>query len=270
MAIKYKPATSHVKYLLSGSNSLVMHESTAVQKAKNNTAVGVVNCMNSGYVFKLDKSNGGAWLISELAKPMEPKSAEIQQRLSRDAEGIQHSLGTIIGLDGPVKIAELRNLQDFKLESATRSNEFESIVVKFSRTGRKPFDTIIQCEYTFDPNEKWLPTKWVETGTSAKASGVVVGKRSVTISDNTIEVSTEHTQRLVAPFADNTTRTGVFKAEYGVAIPESEFTLSAFGLPEPSGYKPPTTPLYMWLLLAAGVCAIVAIAFRLLARRRAA
>lgn len=54
------------------------------------------------------------------------------------------------------------------------------------------------------------------------------------------------------------------------SVPESEFTLTAFGLPEPPEFQPKPTPLYVWLLLAAGVCAVVAIGFRLLARRRAA
>jgi hypothetical protein len=50
---------------------------------------------------------------------------------------------------------------------------------------------------------------------------------------------------------------------------EKEFTLSAFGLPEPAGItweKP--TPRFVWVLLAAAICAVLAVAFRYLARRR--
>lgn len=63
-----------------------------------------------------------------------------------------------------------------------------------------------------------------------------------------------------------------YKAEYEWEIndhvPNSEFTLTTFGLPEPVGVtweKP--TPWYLWFLAAAGVCFVLAIFFRYLSRR---
>lgn len=53
-------------------------------------------------------------------------------------------------------------------------------------------------------------------------------------------------------------------------VPDSEFTLSAFGLPEPAGMeavKKPV-PMYLWILLAAAVCGVLAFAFRYLAERK--
>lgn len=54
------------------------------------------------------------------------------------------------------------------------------------------------------------------------------------------------------------------------SVPESEFTLSAFGLPEPGGAEPvkKPIPMYVWILMAAGACGAMAFTFRLLARRR--
>ncbi|MEJ5277359.1 MAG: hypothetical protein WHU94_15750 [Thermogemmata sp.] len=50
--------------------------------------------------------------------------------------------------------------------------------------------------------------------------------------------------------------------------PEWEFTLSAFGLPEPVGVVwERRTPVYVWLLVAAGVLLTLAVFFRWLARR---
>lgn len=50
--------------------------------------------------------------------------------------------------------------------------------------------------------------------------------------------------------------------------PEKEFTLSAFGLPEPIGSEFKTsTPVYVWFLVSAGVLLLAAIAFRLVLRR---
>lgn len=63
-----------------------------------------------------------------------------------------------------------------------------------------------------------------------------------------------------------------YKAEYEWEIndhvPNSEFTLTTFGLPEPVGVtweKP--TPWYLWFLAAAGGCFVLAILFRYLSRR---
>lgn len=51
-------------------------------------------------------------------------------------------------------------------------------------------------------------------------------------------------------------------------VPDSEFTLTAFGLPEPVGVtweKP--TPWYLWFLAAAGGCFVLTVLFRYLSRR---
>lgn len=66
----------------------------------------------------------------------------------------------------------------------------------------------------------------------------------------------------------STTRTD-YEWEVNNSVPDSEFTLSAFGLPEPGGaelVKKPM-PIYLWILIGAGVCAVLALGFRYLARR---
>jgi hypothetical protein len=50
-------------------------------------------------------------------------------------------------------------------------------------------------------------------------------------------------------------------------VPSADFTLSAFGLPEPAGSPAKSMPTYVWLLLAAGACAALACGLRHLARR---
>jgi hypothetical protein len=59
-----------------------------------------------------------------------------------------------------------------------------------------------------------------------------------------------------------------YEWEVNDSVPDSEFTLSAFGLPEPAGetVKKPI-PFYVWILIGAGVCAALALGFRYLARR---
>jgi hypothetical protein len=59
-----------------------------------------------------------------------------------------------------------------------------------------------------------------------------------------------------------------YDLEVNDRVPDSEFTLSAFGLPEPEGetVKKPI-PLYVWIFIGAGVCVMLALGFRYLARR---
>lgn len=65
------------------------------------------------------------------------------------------------------------------------------------------------------------------------------------------------------------TETINYEIEFNEEVPNDEFTLSAFGLPEPAGMEPvrKPIPLYVWILIAAGVCGVVALVFRHLARR---
>lgn len=51
-------------------------------------------------------------------------------------------------------------------------------------------------------------------------------------------------------------------------VPESDFTLSAFGLPEPPGVRRPRKYLFLWFAIAGTVCLSVASMWRRLRQRR--
>ncbi len=62
-----------------------------------------------------------------------------------------------------------------------------------------------------------------------------------------------------------------YEWEVNDSVPDTEFTLSAFGLPEPVGNTNPVpapSRWYLWVLAAAGACAALAVGFRLLGRRK--
>jgi hypothetical protein len=64
---------------------------------------------------------------------------------------------------------------------------------------------------------------------------------------------------------------GKYKTWIQTDLPEQEFSLTAYGLPEPVGVKwDQRTPRYVWFLIAAGAFAALALGFRHLSRRRAA
>jgi hypothetical protein len=71
------------------------------------------------------------------------------------------------------------------------------------------------------------------------------------------------------------TRTSLYEIDEYQPLPgvdEAEFTLTAFGLPEPVGMEPEEKPgrRYVWFLAAAAAFGLLTVGFRYLARRRAA
>jgi hypothetical protein len=60
-----------------------------------------------------------------------------------------------------------------------------------------------------------------------------------------------------------------YKVEFDTNVPDEKFRLSYYGLPEPVGvtWKKPV-PKYLWFLLGAGACVVVATLLRYAARRR--
>ena len=60
-----------------------------------------------------------------------------------------------------------------------------------------------------------------------------------------------------------------YDVSYNQAIPDEQFRLSHYGLPEPVGVEwERGTPVYVWLFLAAGVLGLLALGLRWLAHRR--
>jgi hypothetical protein len=64
------------------------------------------------------------------------------------------------------------------------------------------------------------------------------------------------------------TVTREYEYKFNDRLPTTDFTLTAYGLPEPHGvkwHKP--TPVFVWILLAAGICGLLAVMLRWLGGR---
>lgn len=72
------------------------------------------------------------------------------------------------------------------------------------------------------------------------------------------------------PKQENVISTTDYEWEINDHVPNEEFTLSAFGLPEPGSdtVVKKSMPTYVWIFLCAAVCALLAIGLRYAARRR--
>ncbi len=118
----------------------------------------------------------------------------------------------------------------------------------------------------FDRKGNWRITKYEYKLPAAMGGGLVSGTVQYRTQDGLID-RIEQTSNLSKKYQDKTvisTDSIDFRD-----IPEREFSLSAYGLPEPEGVtleKP--TPVYVWILAAAGGLGVLAWLFRWLARRR--
>ncbi|MHB1425177.1 MAG: hypothetical protein ACYC3I_18555 [Gemmataceae bacterium] len=132
-----------------------------------------------------------------------------------------------------------------------------------------------------DPSRCWCIRKDNHSSVESRRKGLNL-ERQVEIACETIEhpsgfpilKSVKEHFKSIAHQSDVTRRfERAFENDYNLevndSIPDSEFTLSAFGLPEPAGTEPvkKPIPMYVWILVAAGVCVALALSFRYLAHR---
>jgi hypothetical protein len=131
-----------------------------------------------------------------------------------------------------------------------------------------------------DPSRCWCIRR-LKSSAESTTRGERVSKTELEFECETIDhpsgfpilkARTDHYKRF--DYKTKRTNEGTTKTDYELevndSLPDSEFTLSAFNLPEPAGMEPvkKPIPMYVWILIAAGVCGVMAIAFRYLARRR--
>ncbi len=221
------------------------------------------------YLFKSVTMNG------ETPSPHDQRLFDTLPKLKRRPFQDAGSVSVLL-VNGKFGPGELRNIPGFNLLSATERDGGRKLVVEFSYT---PLDAkgvaggeVSRCSVVYDLDRYGVPVEQTER---CLRRGTLMESRK-----------TYDVERAGAEFVIRTsykaTYTSDGKVTYGRssdtrtvvklgALPETEFTLSAFGLPEPVGVtweKP--TPLYVWLLAAAGGCAVLALLLRLPVRRRQA
>jgi hypothetical protein len=132
----------------------------------------------------------------------------------------------------------------------------------------------------FDPSRRWCiyqdksALKRITQGTEWETehddryetidhtSGFPIMKRWTRNTKRTILAKKQSKQETATAITD-------YEWEINDHAPNNEFTLSAFGLPEPMGFEPPPqSRMWLWLLAAAVIAALAAILFAWLKQRR--
>jgi hypothetical protein len=226
-----------------------------------------VRGLNSRYTFKLAKSDPNA--DSYILVDFQPATDEDRRRARDNDMSDCDMIFTVMNC----RLADIINDSLYTINAqGMRRGEKELVQMEYARqldkldriNGAFPVEkaTIILdpelywCvrEYHVD-NPNWILDGTLEYGDSI--DGFPILRRSI------------QTEKSKTGFGDDLT-TYEFDKIVHSDIPESEFTLSAFGLPEiqvPGEQKPRT--LWLWLLAAAAGCLVLALLARRAARRNA-
>ena len=246
---------------------------TSTQESDGTTQRGSVTAKNSQYGFRLNRnSSTSGWLLKELIAPAGIPDTWVKypQRGKLPVTAWGYRLDPLLWLPDVVS-----------------TNEF---IVSGVKSVGSPAGIRARVEFRYQPNDRdnnaarvgwmdldperyWLMCDYETRLISEQPGG------------NTLRAHFEYRpDHLNRPIVDRITLSA--KTDPGVSpsedleivhecsateqssVPESEFTLSAFGLPEPNGVKWNTgTPWYVWLFAAAGVTLLAAFVLRRLARR---
>ena len=235
--------------------------------------------VNGRYFFKLVRNRKDTdWLlrgIESLTSPTIDKNIDAQNIIKRAAAGgFLNGADSLLLHDGYVTIKALSQMRGYKLDeiNTVENGKYLSLAFSYDVTVGVGQTVRSTCEMQFDLSMNSALTKLNEkfTTTSGVITKSYMAKYTV-IGENLVVRETIRSLDLVVKGVvrvhDRDTVADHVRFEN---IGDSDFTLSAFGLPEPPGYEAPRTPLYVWLIAVAAVCFVLTVGFRLLARRRRA
>lgn len=267
------------KYItkVSGNNAVYGNYVTyAKPKGSDTHAFNGLLSVNSRYFFKAERNKAAdAWLLVEVLKNDDaldsnnPKGVEVLNIVKKPAFDGLFTIPLEIGKTAAGQIFEIPG---FSLSSISESEDRRKITVIF----RCPSKTdalsgpMSDCRVVYDLDQFGLPVEFSEVTKSDRIDR-----------ENTVKFTLQRTGE--SEFAFNIKSKLVYKTAGKVTysdeteakpvytlgkLPESEFTASAFGLPEPPGYESSPTPIYVWILAIAVILFGLAILFRYLAKRK--
>jgi hypothetical protein len=228
------------------------------------------------YVFALQRGAGAeSFVLTSFGQP-NPQDDEFLQDSVALYGGVLWSVDT-------KRLVELETDPQFTLDSMRREGTGENLVrmdarlseVKFKGRPNELRRTSVMTVY-LDPARFWavrsyeskINVSMPKNSYSDLAKGTVEYQGAggafppVPIRHKIVLCNPDGTERV-------TNLTEFSEWKYRDRIQDDELGLAAFGLPEPPEYRQEKrTPNYVWILAVAGICGILGIGFRYLARKR--
>lgn len=237
-----------------------------------------VQGLNSKYFFELKRNKAGtAWLLSRVFENVSGTEfdqdegvVELRSYIDRIANGLTQLMLS----NGYTPVDRVTSLPGFNLKSATLSGPNDQVLSiafeydhKDSESGKMGRAV---CTAEFDLGMSGIPRRYSETVKTPTSE--ITRERSaelIVVADG-YELRNKTRARVVTggqtTYTSDNANTAVIRF---ARSPESEFTCSAFGVPEPPGIEwSRPTPWYVWLAVAGVGCLAAFLVLRRVAARR--
>lgn len=264
----------------SGENLLVKTEN------KSTSGLGTCFCINSKYCFELSKKRpSDAWNLSKLVVDPGPDFDSTKhgfsQPYSKTAGRTDRAATDIRGMaQTKIEPDRIESLPGFTFESTEQggpAGEFVSLRFSFSAdkisypNTAKPVSGVIQTTLTLDKTSGHLPTRLHQRTSHGDMEMVVDVRREYVLEAGMpVRMTTNQVTKALKGSKVVHNVEAIEKHIYNYeSIPVSDFTLSAFGFPEPHGVAwERRTPVYVWLIAVGVVCVAAFVVMRVRVRPR--
>ncbi len=243
-------------------------EVVAIEHGRAKTSKRLI-CSNPKYAFRLEMGEKG-WLLREVVLVGDdPTKAMVPLQDQLDAW-----LASVHCLEA-IHMTRLLELAEDLCWIEPQPGQSPALALSKERRMKEGPNTV-----TYHKLSLLLNDDQYHTLQSAKADILInksAGTLEYSLTQQAVEgipVPVRRVKREVYPAASggmDITSEATFRIDPTVELPDENFTLTAYGLPEPVGvaWRKPTRN-YVWFLATAAVFVALAIGFRLLARRRTA
>lgn len=249
-------------------DQVVWQEIWSNADAREETAWGT----NSDYSFSIKRNRaGGSWILRRIGGVSSASSFELEHPTTRaEFVGFLTSLNASWRIGGFLSMPEIIREPGFKLTNIEETSyEGQSCVrIQFKYEPPKngvPFILDVRgATAVLAPGQSWAVREY----DVQMVGGTEKGRLEYQICQNGIPIVRTH-------FSDSAnkknaihTETSYTQCQYA-EVPDADFRLSAFGLPEPMGMPelPRPTRSYLWFGVAAFAALAIGLAFRKLAHR---
>jgi hypothetical protein len=233
-----------------------------------------VRAVNSEYTFKLGRIPGKSdWFLKEYRRVNSPRDAVDPFNMTESGDSILRGISPYhVHLHW---LPDLLREPGFTITSLLPEGEFMKITFQhLPAPGKLPAQQSPEEGWVLlAPKQYWCVREFELIEKHPKATKTIQSVQEVTPGDD-IPLRRRSTDRYTSRIHESgrvLSSEFVINSQYEKRkAPESEFRLSAFGLPEPVETTPQkkTVPIYIWFLVAAASSAVFAAVFRYLARRK--
>ena len=265
--LKVKQVVRHVKYEL--KQKLDSAWLLLDQRLDPKEQIGIVEVVNPRYAFKLRRASPAApWAVVHVDLDL----ADGITGLYHPRDAVDYGAGRgLYFFSGRYCLPSLIQDPRFTLKnvSLTAGKDTDCVKVEFDVTQEEPGRDVIRSGWiALDPAQYWIVRAYELQAKFFNGTGVITGSYEYDRGESNTPLLRLHVRRQKGTFNTGEALDHEYRYECQFVerdVPESEFTLSAFGIPEPPGMTQPTR-WYLWAGVAAFVCLGLAVLLRRMRR----